>query len=490
MTLKTPPPLGHALTLLRSVLGWGQKELAAAIGTTSSMVSDYERGQKHLSREKLEEIVRAMGLPPAAIGDALDFLEKIRSHLRAPVPQDGAAQADRQRIDRVALESAKAMADFTRSLLTSLTVEGQALAARQQARVLWERLRSRPPAKRRTLVEETPELRTWALCELLCAESIKAAADDADRAVELADLAWRIADLAPGEQTWRWRLQGYAWAHVGNARRVKGDLPGADEAFGRSGQLWAAGAPGDPGLLDEAVVLSLEVSLRIEQELLPAASALLDRALAADKGSLKKNLLVQKARLLEWSGDYEGAISALQQVAPLISEMEEPRLLWVQRFNLGTNLCHVGWYQQANALLPELQRLTALLGNGLDSLRVRWLEGRIASGFGRMGEAVEILSQVRAELGVRVIAYDAALATLELSVLFLQQGRTADVKVLVRPMMPVFQTHGVHKEALAALKLFCQAAEREAVTVELARRLVDYLYRARHNPGLRFEAGE
>jgi transcriptional regulator with XRE-family HTH domain len=487
MVPKIPPPLGLALTFLRSAQGWSQKDLAAAAGTTSGMISDYERGQKHLSREKLEHFVRVMGLPPEAIDDALDFLKTIRTRSRAPALPDGAGEAERQKIERLALKSAKAMEDFTRSVLTDIALEGRALAARQQVRQQWERLRRRTPAERRALVDETPELRNWALCELLCAESVKAAADDADRAIELADLARRLAELVPGEQTWRWRLQGYAWAHVGNARRVKGDLPGADEAFGRSGKLWGAGAPGDQGLLDEAVVMSLEISLRIEQERLSVASALLDRALVAAKGSLKKNLLLQKTRLLEWRGDYEGAIATLREMAPFISEVD-PRLAWVQLFNLGTNLCHAGLYPEAEALLPDLRRLTVRLGNGLDSLRLSWLEGRVASGLGWMEKAVETLSQVRNEFSSRGIAYDAALATLELSVLFLQQGRTGDVKVLLRQMTPIFQAQAVHREALAALRLFCEAAEAEAVTVELARRLVDYLYRARYDSSLRFEA--
>jgi hypothetical protein len=38
------------------------------------------------------------------------------------------------------------------------------------------------------------------------------------------------------------------------------------------------------------------------------------------------------------------------------------------------------------------------------------------------------------------------------------------------------------------LQLFQQAADREALTAELARRLVAYLYRARFNPELRFAA--
>ena len=43
------------------------------------------------------------------------------------------------------------------------------------------------------------------------------------------------------------------------------------------------------------------------------------------------------------------------------------------------------------------------------------------------------------------------------------------------------------KKALSQLaryqnKLFCEAAEKEAATVELARRVVEFLYRAQHQP--------
>ena len=37
---------------------------------------------------------------------------------------------------------------------------------RQQARVLWQRMQKRTLAERRSLVEEDPEFRSWALCEL------------------------------------------------------------------------------------------------------------------------------------------------------------------------------------------------------------------------------------------------------------------------------------------------------------------------------------
>lgn len=54
--------------------------------------------------------------------------------------------------------------------------------------------------------------------------------------------------------------------------------------------------------------------------------------------------------------------------------------------------------------------------------------------------------------------------------------------------MWIFAEQGIHGEAKKALRLFCEAAEEERLTVELIRRLLDYLTRARHNPRLRFEA--
>ena len=78
----------------------------------------------------------------------------------------------------------------------------------------------------------------------------------------------------------------------------------------------------------------------------------------------------------------------------------------------------------------------------------------------------------------------------QLAVLHLEQGRAREVKALARQMAPVFRAQGVPAEVLAALKLFCQAAEEEAVTVEMARRLVEYLYRAKHDPQLQYEPGE
>jgi tetratricopeptide (TPR) repeat protein len=477
-----PPPLSLALSYLRMAQGWSQKELSEAAGIPANLISDYERGRKTLSRERLELMAAFMGLPSSAVDTALGFLQAIREGSREPGPQS----AQNWRIEAVAAQSARLMADFTRQMLGMLTAETQALEARQRAASLWARLKRYSAAQRRTIVEELAEFRSWALCELLCEESIKAAADNADRALELANLALRVAELIPGEEPWRSRVQGYAWAHVGNARRVKGNLQGAEEAFGRSQKLWRAGAP-ESGLLDEARVLGLEASLRRDQRLLPQAMGLLERALVVDQGCETKYLLLNKAKLLEELGDFEAAIATLRRAIPFVEAAEESRFLLVFWQNLAVNLYFLGRFDEAQELLPRLRDLASNYGDDLDLLRLRWLEGRVIAGLGGRSEAIGILSRAREGFTSRGMAYDGALISLELALVYLEEGRTAEVKILARQITPVFQAQGIHREALAAFKLFRDAAEHESVTVRLARKLLAYFQRAQHDPGLRFE---
>ena len=474
-----PPPLSLTRTCLRVIHGWGQKELAEAAGISPTLISGYERGYKTLLRDRLETLTAAMGLHPSAIDSVLDFLEALR---QCSVNRLG--DPETQRIYALAADWGRHTAAGLRAMLSEVSSESQSLLARQKAVSIWGSLRQFKPDRRRLLIEDTADFHTWALCERICAESLQAVADSADRALDLARLALLVAERMPGDEAWRSRVQGYAWAHVANARRVRGDLPAAEQAFANARKLWNAGASSPWRFLDEVQMLSLEASLRIEQLRLSEALELVDRALALHpKGDMKDRLLVNKARTLEFLGQYEGALAILRRVD---RNLADPRLNWLQRFTWMANLCHLGWYDEAEALFPELQGLTAYLGNGLDSVRVRWLEGRIAAGLGRRQEAIEALSWVRQEFASQGIAYDMAQANLELSVLYLEEGRTGAVKTLVRQMAPIFQAQGVHREALAALRLFGEAAEREEATAELARRVLGYLFRARYDPGLRF----
>ena len=127
--------------------------------------------------------------------------------------------------------------------------------------------------------------------------------------------------------------------------------------------------------------------------------------------------------------------------------------------------------------------------NDLDLLRVDWLSARVAAGQGRTEEAMAGLEQVRRDFTARELPYNAALSSLDLAVLFLEAGRTAEVRELAVAMRWIFKTPGFDREALAALALFREAAQRETATVELARRASAAIEKARRSAP-RPDAGE
>ena len=116
------------------------------------------------------------------------------------------------------------------------------------------------------------------------------------------------------------------------------------------------------------------------------------------------------------------------------------------------------------------------------------MEGRIEAGLGRREEALRRLAEAREGFAAEEMFYDVALALLEEGALLFDDNRTGEVQALTRELPKVFASKGVHREALAALRIFQQAVERDAATAELARRVLRFLFRARYDQGLRFES--
>ncbi|HEX7184161.1 MAG TPA: helix-turn-helix transcriptional regulator [Thermoanaerobaculia bacterium] len=477
------PDLSIVLGFLRSGQGWSQAKLGQTAGISPNLINDYEQGRKRLTRQRLEHLVSFLGVPPERIDATLVCLEGNRAASRSP-------GGPGRRIESVAGRAGKMATGFVRSLLSMLTVEGEAIEARQTAERLWQVLKPRTHAQRLAQVEESAAFRTWALCERVAAESIERAANHPKQALELAELALRIAELVPGEEVWSWRLQGYAGVHVSNARRVCNDLPGAREAMTRALKLWEDGAPGDPGLLHEAWVPWIEAALYKDERKFSKALKRIDEALDLDNGELRGKILITKSGIFDALGDPQGSTDALREAVPMIDEDQEPRLAFGLRFNLLVDLCHLGHASEVALNLPGVRELAERLGEELDLARMVWLEGKVSAGLGRNAEAEAAFEQVRRTFISHELAYDYALTSLDLALVFLEQGRTAEVHKLAEEMLGIFRSQKVPREALAALRIFCDAAKQESATVELTRRVIRFLHRSQHDPELRFEVGE
>ena len=241
---------------LRALRGWDQQALAEASGISASSISRYEAGERTPSPEAMAQMARSVGMPPSMLRRMESWVQIARSTIRLKNAVGDSAEATVAKASNYADE----MSDFFQAmalLVLSNLKSGEPAPRVQQPRPehremalrLWENLEPMAASARRLLVEEDDDYHSWALCELLCAKSLEA--EDGEQALELAELAREVAERTSLETEWYYRLSGYAWAHVGNARRRLGDQAGAEEAFAQFQEDWEEGEPRDPGLLDE-----------------------------------------------------------------------------------------------------------------------------------------------------------------------------------------------------------------------------------------------
>jgi tetratricopeptide (TPR) repeat protein len=358
----------------------------------------------------------------------------------------------------------------------------------RQAPELWARLAERPYAEQLREVEEREDLHAWGLCQLLLQKSREATFSDPARGVELANLTLRIVrHLGKAyDPNWVMDLRARCFAHLGNARRVLGELRSAEDAFVKAEDCLVRSTSGNVEV--RAEILDLKSSLRRAQRRLDEALDLIDRALllyreAGEEHGIAKSLL-KRAKILEESGDLGGAIDLLSRTVEEIDPAREPQLSTYGRFNLLIALLLAEHYEEAERLLPATEGLLRKIGQPLDLIRLRWVEGNVHLSRGRRGPAEAAFREVQKEFLERQMGYDAALVSLDLARLLAQEGCTEDLKRLAAEMMPVFQSRDVHREAILALLMFQRACEEERLTVELVRQISDYLRRERRGNGI------
>lgn len=483
---------------VRTLAGYGnitELELARRAGLNPSTLWRYKEKKTRPPRKKVARLASSVGLRPVFVETCL--VPVIAAAVRSSAPLSDESLQD---LVRAAAALEPALAGTARPALLTLL---QALEAtdvepwqgtgvprpedRDWAADACQRLMVRTAAERRDLADTCPEVQTWAVSEALCNESSRAAADSAAEALDLAELAVRIAERAKVDKVFRRRLLGYCLHFLANAQRVGGGLQFASETFTRATALWQAGALGDPDrLLPAWRLLDLQASLRRSQDRCAEALNLLDRARAAAPREAHERILLKLASTYVLMDAPERALETLREAEPLVEQHGDSRQRCIHRFNLTRSLCDLGRFAEAEAVLPRVRELAAETGNRLDGRRLRWLEGKILAGFGQSGAARDAFDEVRRAFEKDKIAFDYALASLELALLLLQENRTAEVRTLAEEMVWIFEAERVPKHALAALTVFRQAAQREKATMELTRRVLRFLERAQHMPELRF----
>ncbi|HEV8577982.1 MAG TPA: tetratricopeptide repeat protein [Thermoanaerobaculia bacterium] len=362
---------------------------------------------------------------------------------------------------------------------------------RVEALGLFSELSSYHPSKQSLMVRNFERFHTWGLCELLLQRTLEQNFQNPSLGESFALLALEISDYLAdtyyGAEAIE-DLRARAWAYVANARRLKADLRGAEEAFALA---FACLRRGTLHPMEKAVLLDLQASLLRAQRRFGKSLSLLRRAASIFRKLGEKHragrVLINMSTVFYVAGEPKKAIPLIYEALELIDPAREPRLLLSVWHNLIYNLTEIGQFMEAQRLFVRARPLYRQFPEPWAQNRSAWAEGRIARGLGLREQAEDLFLAARAGFLAAKAPYEMAHVSLELASLYAEEGRTAELKQLAEEMMPIFSSRQIHREALAALAFWKQAVETEKAGLELVTGVASFLKRAQHDPELRFE---
>jgi hypothetical protein len=331
----------------------------------------------------------------------------------------------------------------------------------------------------------------WPLVEALLRLSFEARFRDPHAMRLLAYHAVAVAESLYPEENGRelvCDLQARAWAELANAYRINDEFQQAETAFGRARAQLRKGT-GDLLLL--ARVADLEASLRSAQRRLQEASQLLDRIyrLYLDLGDrhLAGRALISKGMNTHYEGNPSEALKLFRTGLALLDSERDPQLIAVGQQGLLQTLVECGEFHEASRLLLASGLRQAFAADAIGLLKLRWMEGKILAGLGKLTRAERALEAVRREFLRREQHYEAALVGLELVSVGLRQGKIVEVRRLSEDLLETFVKLGIHREAVNALRCLREACRLERATVQLVSEICDFLTRLQRQSHLRFE---
>lgn len=365
------------------------------------------------------------------------------------------------------LEGADALDAVLKNVLsrTSRVAEERAMAPAQLAELL-----AMSNADRETAVATQPQFQTYSLASYTLQRCEKVVSHDPLMAGQLARLARRIAEQADprncGGAAALTDLEAYAMAMEGNAQRVAGDLRQSLSTFAEARRVQEQGGA-DPDL--SARIDLLEASLRRDLRQFEAALDLLHEAervfLALKDHNAQARTIINRANVYLVMRELDHVVENLQRALPLA---QEPWLSLAVRHNLIVALSECGRAREAADLYAVSKDVYLQFNDPLTTSRRLWAEGVIVRELEEdLEHAEQLLSQAAERLAEHGYGFDAALAGLDLVAVYARRGQSVEVLRVASSLVQLFQARSVHPEALAALKMVHEAAERESVNLSL-----------------------
>jgi tetratricopeptide (TPR) repeat protein len=317
------------------------------------------------------------------------------------------------------------------------------------------RLLANRAERRGSMIENNPRFHTPQLSELLTDSALAVRPGDKESGEELGRLALLVADRLPVESCSEGRvadLKARAWASIANDRRMRSNLRGARKAMA-SAFFHLRNGTGDP--IEEAILLDLKASLLRALRRFDQAMRVLNQAFTifTERGDTHRagRVLLSIETVHHASGQHEKGIPLLYRAIEMIDPEQEPALVLCAWHNLIDELAETGRFAAARILSARMEPLYQRYQDAGSQNRRKWVYGKIALGLGQPEEAETYFLAARNGFLTLQMPYDAALVSLQLVLLYVDQKRTAELKSLAQQILRIFAACGIAREALATL---------------------------------------
>jgi tetratricopeptide (TPR) repeat protein len=347
-------------------------------------------------------------------------------------------------------------------------VEAQVLKvlAKEAAERLFRELEAIPAEQRELRARNSPRFASVDLAEVLADRSIAAGSQDARDAWLYARLAVVAAEGAAAASSERSEALhdalAKAWGALGNAHRLRSELPEADRAFATAFGHLALGS-GTPAA--RAWVCLYFFSLRLFRREFAEA-----RALALEAAAIYQSLRdtageaaarIKLAIVSIHAGDPEAALESLDRGIALARSCGEENLCRLAIGNLVRCYIDLGRLREAHALFLATGVLFELCTEGIVALKWRWHGALIERDLGLLEPAAARLVEVREGLFERGLRVEIADVSLDLISVYLRMGDAAGVLRTVGETIPIYQAVGATRELLATLIEMTQIAHQQ-----------------------------
>ncbi|HKI02017.1 MAG TPA: hypothetical protein VKK31_08560 [Thermoanaerobaculia bacterium] len=312
--------------------------------------------------------------------------------------------------------------------------------------------------------------------EMLLGESRGYRYDDPQEMVYLAELARAVVDRLDAGllgDTVVADLRARVWAELGNAYRLADALDLADAAMGQAVRCFEEGSH-DSGLL--TLISDRLATLLCHRRRFSEAFKLLDRIhshhLSKGEDHLAGRALVTRGLYMANSGEPGQAILVTCEGLSRLDLARDPALTLSAVHNLLLCAAQLGRFALARRLLELVKPLYESDQNRLNLLRLRWVAGQVAAGLGEVMEAESAFQEVRSGFLAAGLVFPASMVSLDLALLWAEQGRTAEIRDLALELIASFRALGVGREATIALVLLRRACEEEEVALLKVREAI------------------